>query len=94
MHAPDASGAESLAPQGAIEIGNHLFGQVGQLDVPNGGENVIVDQIAAPALGVAAPFAAVSGKPLAAPLPNGKVFFFLHIIASLSANDNITESRK
>ncbi len=93
MDAPDASDAETLTSESVVEIGDHLFGQVGQLDISNCGKNVALDQIAVPALCVAVPFAAVAGKPPNAPLADGKGFFFLHVIASLSANDNITESR-
>ncbi len=94
MDAPDASDAETLTSESVVEIGDHLFGQVGQFDISDGGKNVAVNQIAVPALSVAVPFAAVVGEPPNAPLADGKFFFFLNIIVSLSANDNITESRK
>ena len=46
-----------------------------------------VNQIAVPALGVAVPLRAVVDEPLAAPLPDREIIFFLHIIASFLANE-------
>ena len=46
-----------------------------------------VNQIAVPALGVAVPFVPIGGEPLAAPLPDREIIFFLHIIASFLANE-------
>ena len=82
MDAPDASGAESLAPQAVIEAGNGVFGQPRQRDVPDYGENVAVDQIAVSAHSAAAPSALVLAEPAVAPLAYREIRSFLHIVAS------------
>ena len=94
MDAPDASGPESLASQAVVEIGDCLLCQVRERHTSDAGDDVAVNQIAVSALGVAVPFASVSGEPVAAPLPNRQLVFFLHIIASFWQTNNITESRK
>jgi len=94
MDAPDTSGAESLASQGIVKIGDRLLCQVGERHAFDVGDDVAVDQIAVSALGVAVPLLSVSGKPVAAPLPDREIVFFLHIIASFWQTNNITESRK
>ena len=58
------------------------------------GEDVAVNQIAVPALGVAVPFMTVGDEPPAAPPPDCHGIFFLHIVASFWQTNNITESRK
>jgi hypothetical protein len=55
---------------------------------------VAVNQIVVPTLGVAVPFVPVGDEPLAAPLPDRQVIFFLHIIVSFWQANNITERRK
>ena len=87
MDAPDTSGSESLVSQGVIEIGDRLLHQVREHYVSDTGEDVAVNQIAVPALGVAVPFVPIGGEPLAAPLPDREIIFFLHIIASFLANE-------
>ena len=94
VDAPDTSASESLASQGIVEIGDRLLCQGGELHTSDAGENVAIDQIPIPALGVAVPLVAVGGEPLATPLPYRQVVFFLHIIASFWQANNITESRK
>ena len=94
VDAPDASGAESLASQAVVEIGDCLLCQVRERHTPDAGDDVAVDQIAVSTLGVAVPFASVADEPLVAPLTNRKFVFFLHIIASFWQTNNITESRK
>ena len=95
MDAPDASGAESLASQAVVEIGDCLLlCQVRERHTSDAGDDVAVDQIAVPTLGVAVPLVMVGGKPLVTPLPDREVGFFLHIIASFWQTNNITESRK
>lgn len=94
MDTSDASGAESLASQAIVEIRYHLLRQVRECHTPDTGEDVAVNQIAVPALGVAVPFASVRGEPVVAPLPDRQLVFFLHIIASFWQTNNITESRK
>ena len=86
MDAPYTSGTESLAPQTVVEIGDCLLCQVREGYIPNAGEDVAVNQVAVPSLGVAVPFVSVGGEPLVAQLPNRYVFF-LHIIASFLANE-------
>ena len=76
MDAPDASGAESLAPQTAVEICDYLLRQVGESHTSDAGNDVAVDQVAVPTLGVAVPFVSVSGKPLVAPLAIGTAPLF------------------
>ena len=93
MDAPDTSGSESLVSQGVVEIGDRLLHQVREHYVSDAGDDVAVNQIAVPALGVAIPSAPVGSEPLAAPLPNCHVIF-LHVIASFWQTNNITESRK
>ena len=94
MDAPDTSGTESLAPQAVVEIGNRLLRQVRERYASDTGEDVAVNQITVPTLGVAVPFVPVGGEPLVAPLPDRQVVFFLDIIASFWQTNNITESRK
>ena len=94
MDAPDASGTESLATQIIVEVGDCLLCQVRERRTSDAGDDVAVNQIAVPALGVAVLFVAVSGEPVAAPLPNRQIVFFLHIIASFWQTNDITESRK
>ena len=57
-------------------------------------DDVAVNQIAVPALGVAIPFVPVTGEPPVTPLTDREVIFFLHIIASFLQTNNITESRE
>ena len=87
MHAPDTSGAESLAPQTVVEIRDRLLSQVREGHIPNAGEDVAVNQVAVPTLGVAVPLIPIGGEPLVTPLPDRQAFFFLHIIASFLANE-------
>ena len=94
MDAPDTSASESLASQAIVEIGDRLLCQGGELHTSDAGEDVAVNQIAVPVLGVAVPLVSVGGEPLAAPLPDRQFVFFLHIIASFWQTNNITESRK
>ena len=94
MDAPDASGTESLATQIIVEVCDCLLCQVRECHTPDTGEDVAVDQIAVPTLGVAVPLVMVGGKPLVTPLPDRQFVFFLHIIASFWQTNNITESRK
>lgn len=82
MDAPDTSGSESLVSQGVIEIGDRLLHQVREHYVSDTGEDVAVNQIAVPALGVAVPFVPIGGEPLAAPLHDCHVIF-LHTTAFL-----------
>ena len=77
----------AAAPQTAVEICDYLLRQVGESHTSDAGNDVAVDQVAVPTLGVAVPFVSVSGKPLVAPLPDRQVVFFLHIIASFLANE-------
>jgi len=94
MDAPDASGAESLAPQAVIEAGDGTFGQFRQWDAPNSGEDVVVDQVAVSAHGAAAPSAPVLAEPAVAPPAYREVRFFLHIVASFRQPNNTTERGK
>ncbi len=94
MDAPDTSGSESLVSQIVIEAGDGLLCQVRERHTSDAGEDVAVNQIAVPALGVAVPFVPVTGEPPVTPLPDRQVVFFLHIIASFWQTNNITESRK
>lgn len=94
MDAPDASGAESLAPQAVIEASDGVFVQLRQRGVPDSGENVAVDQVAVSAHGAAAPSALVLAKPAVAPPAYREVRFFLHIVASLRQPNNTTERGK
>ena len=80
--APDASGAESLAPQAVIETGDGVFGQLRQPDIPDSGEDVAVDQVVVSAHGAAALSALVLAEPTVAPLAYCVVVFVLHIVAS------------
>jgi len=93
MDAPDASVSESLASQAVVEIRDRLLCQVRDLHTSDAGEDVAVNQIAVPALGVAVPLVPIGGEPLAAPLPDCHIIF-LHAIASFWQTNNITESRK
>lgn len=94
MDAPDASGAESLAPQIVVEVGDRLFRQVSQRHAPDAREDVAVNQIAVPALGVAIPLVSIGGEPLVAPLTNREVIIFLHTIASFLANEQYHRKQK
>ena len=94
MDTPYASGTESLASQIVVEAGDGLLCQVRQRRVSNAREDVAIDQIAVSTLGVAVPLAAVAVEPLAAPLPNRQVVFFLHIIASFLANEQYHRKQK
>jgi len=94
MDAPDTSGSESLVSQIVIEAGDGLLCQVRERHISDAGEDVAVNQIAVPALGVAVPFVPIGGEPLAAPLLDCQGIFFLHIVASFWQTNNITESRK
>ena len=94
MDAPDASGAESLAPQAVIEAGDGLFRQFRQPNSPDSGENVAVDQIAVSAHGAAAPSALVLAEPAVTPPAYGAAVFFLHIVASFRQPNNTTEREK
>ena len=91
MDAPDASGAESLAPQAVVETGDGVFGQLRQWDTPDSGENVAVDQVAVSAHGAAAPSASILTKPTVTPLAHGIAVSFLHIVASFRQPNNTTE---
>ena len=93
MDTPDTSGSESLVSQSVVEIGDRLLHQVRDLHTSDAGEDVAVNQIAVPALGVAVSFVPIGGEPLAAPLPDCHIIF-LHVIASFWQTNNITESRK
>ena len=64
MDAPDTSGSESLVSQGVVEIGDRLLHQVREHYVSDAGDDVAVNQIAVPALGVAIPSAPVGSEPL------------------------------
>lgn len=86
MDAPDASGFEPQAPQAVAEIHDHLLRQVREYYVPDVWEDVAVNQVAIPSLGVAVTFVLVGGESLVTPLPDRHVFF-LHIIASFLANE-------
>ena len=94
MDAPDASGAESLAPQAVIEAGDGISRQLHQWDVPDSGENMAVDQIAVSAHGAVAPPALVFAEPAVAPLAYGAAVSFLHIVASPRQPNNTTERGK
>ena len=94
VDAPDASGAEPLAPQTIIEAGDSVFRQLCQRNAPNPGQDVSVDQIAVSAHGAAAPSALVLAEPAVAPLAYGAAVFFLHIVASLRQSNNTTERGK
>ena len=94
MDAPDASGAESLAPQAVIEAGDGVFRQIRQRDAPDSGEDVAVDQVAVSAHGAAAPSAPILAEPAVAPLAQREVRFFLHIFASFRQTNNTTERGK
>ena len=94
MDAPDASGAESLAPQAVIEAGDGVFGQLRQRDAPDSGEDVAVDQVAVSAHGAAAPSALVLAEPAVAPLAYRVIVLILHIVASFWQTNNITEREK
>ena len=94
MNAPNASGAESLAPQAVIEAGDGVFGQLRQRDAPDSGENMAVDQVAVSAHGAAAPSAPILAEPAVAPLAYREVRFFPHIFASFRQTNNTTERGK
>ena len=94
MDAPDASGAESLAPQAVIEAGDGAFGQLRQWDAPDPGEDVAVDQVAVSAHGAAVPSALILMEPAVAPLAYCVAVFLLHIVASFWQTNNITERGK
>ena len=94
VDAPDASGAESLAPQAVIEAGDSVFRQLRQRDAPDPGQDVPVDQVAVSAHGAAAPSALVFAEPAVAPLAYGAAVFFLHIVASFRQPNNTTERGK
>ena len=94
MDTPDASGSESLTSQTVVEIDDCLLCQARQHHASDAGDDVAVNQIAVPALGVAVPFMAVGDEPPAAPPPDCHGIFFLHIVASFWQTNNITESRK
>ena len=94
MDAPDTSVAESPVLQAVVEIGDCLLCQIRERHTSDAGDNVAVNQIAVPALGVVVPFVAVGDEPPAAPPPDCHGIFFLHIIASFWQTNNITESRK
>ena len=87
MDAPDTSGSESLVSQGVIEIGDRLLHQVREHYVSDTGEDVAVNQIAVPALGVAVPFVPIGGEPLAAPLLDCQGIFFSAYRRLLLANE-------
>lgn len=87
VDAPDASGSESLASQSVVEIRDRLLRQIRESHTSDAGEDVAVNQIAVPALGVAIPLVPIGGEPLVAPLTNREIIFFLHIIASFLANE-------
>ena len=70
MDTPDASGAKSHTPQAVVEIRDHMLRQVREHHASDAGEDVAVNQIAVPALGVAVPLVSVGGEPLVAPLPD------------------------
>ena len=84
----------SPASQTVVEIRDRLLRQGGECHVSDVGEDMAVNQIAVPALGVAVPLMSVGGKPLVTPLPDCQTFFFLHFVASFWQTNNITESRK
>ena len=67
MDTPDASGTESLASQAVVKIGDCLLCKVRERHTSDAGDDVAVNQIAVPALGVAIPFVPVAGEPLVAP---------------------------
>ena len=94
VDAPDASGAEPLAPQAVIEAGNSVFRQLHQRNAPDPGQDVPVDQIAVSTHGAAAPSALVLAEPAVAPLAYSAAVFFLHIVASLRQPNNTTERGK
>lgn len=94
MDAPDASGAEPLAPQAVIETGDGVFGQLRQRDALDSREDVAVDQVAVSAHGAAAPSALVLAEPAVAPPAYREVSFFLHIVASFRQTNNTTEREK
>ena len=94
MDAPDASGAESLAPKAVIEIGDGVFGQFSQRDIPDSGENMAVDQVAVSAYGAAAPSAPILAEPVVAPPAYCVAISFLHIVASFRQTNNTTERGK
>ena len=83
-----------LTSQDIVEIGNCLLRQIRECHVPDAGEDVSINQVAVPALGVVVPFVPVGAELLAAPLPDRQGIFFLHIIASFWQTNNIAESRK
>ena len=90
MDAPDASGAESQAPQAIIETGDSIFGQPRQRDVPKSEENVAVNQIAVSAHSAAAPSALVLAELAVAQLAYCVAVFVLHIVASFWQTNNVT----
>ena len=94
MDAPDASVAESLAPQAVVEVGGGVFGQLRQRDTPDSGENVAVDQVAVSAHGTATPSAPVLAEPAVAPLAYRIAISFLHVVASFWQTNNTTEREK
>ena len=94
MDAPDASGAEPLAPQAVIKAGDGVFGQFRQRDAPNSGEDVAVDQVAVSAHGAAAPSALVLAEPAVAPPAYRIAISFLHVVASFWQTNNTTERGK
>ena len=91
MDAPDASGAEPLAPQAVIETGDGVFDQLRQRDAPDSGEDVAVDQVSVSAHGATAPSALVLAEPAVAPPAYRVIVFFLHVVASLWQPNNTTE---
>ena len=90
MDAPDASGAESQAPQAIIETGDSVFDQPRQWDVPKSEENVVVNQVAVSAHNAAAPSALVLAELAVARLAYCVAIFFLHIVASFWQTNNVT----
>ena len=94
VDAPDASGAEPLAPQAIIEAGDSVFRQLRQRNAPNLGKDVAVDQIAVSAHCAAAPSTLVLAKPAVTPLAYGIAVSFLHIVASFRQPNNTTERGK
>ena len=94
VDAPDASGAESLAPQTVVEAGDSVFRQLRQRNAPNLGKDVAVDQIAVSAHCAAAPSTLILTKPAAAPLAYRIAISFLHVVASSWQTNNTTEREK
>ena len=63
MDAPDTSGTEPPVLQAVVEIRDRLLCQVRERHTSDAGDDVAVDQIAVPALGVAVPLLSVDGEP-------------------------------